>query len=87
MPEHVTVYHQGLIYCPATHVVATRLPEETKILGMSPHVEFKRNLYVYKVEHPAIRGSKVLENLPRVEPEWDRDTFKGWKELAYKDPV
>jgi hypothetical protein len=63
-----------------------RLPPGCKLLGVSPHIEFLRNLLAYKVEHEELPPVPTGAKIPRVEPCWQADTFIRWKGIPYEDP-
>jgi hypothetical protein len=79
-------YHQGIIIRSADRE-GPRLPPGCKLLGVSPHIYFMKNLVAYKVEHEGIRPTRMAGELPRVEPRWEGDSFSGWDYPGYDGPV
>ena len=73
------LYHLGLIVTPDDGSVSLRLPHDTKILGVSPHIRFATNELTYKIEHASLPGLLERQTIPMVEPLWEGDEFKGWR--------
>lgn len=57
-----------------------RVPPDTTIVDVSPHVQFIRNLLIFKVKHPDLREISESHYIPYVRPIWDGDTFIRWEE-------